>query len=349
MSVSAPRATGLRNPATKFFKYKGGEEQGWFETYNKDTKENEIVDLRDFVILDKDLFSITGFVNKTQASIISNEVRTMDDIITVKAWKDKKSEVVLQGSYKSLKETVKDNPAYKYTKSIYILWHGELCHLSLSGATFKSWIDGVESNANHEKCFISVVGHESGKQGAVKFHFAKFGVGEEIDTKTWDKMIEVDSKILQPYLEVYLKGNGSSTTGSAPTEYHQESEGFDTSNWREVKTLDGSPLGGLRYDAILELNQALIEDGKENSELYSNVGQAIYDYQDIAKTWKDKKNKEGVYLKDLKFEDVSSMLDKIPATHKARQLIEIAYDNLKPVATKASLADFDDNDDSIPF
>lgn len=348
MSISNPRATGLRNPATKFFKYKGGEEQGWFETYNRDTKENEIVDLRDFVILDKDLFSITGFVNKTQASIISNEVRTMDDIITVKAWKDKKSEVVLQGSYKSLKETVKDNPAYKYTKSIYILWNGELCHLALSGATFKSWIDGVESNANHEKCFISVVGHESGKQGAVKFHFAKFKVGKEVDAATFNNMIEVDSKVLQPYLEGYLKGNNSSTTGSSNAVEHDN--GFDTSDWREVKTLDGNPLGGLNYDAILELNQRIIEDGQENSELYANVGQALYDYQDIAKTWMDKKNKAGIYLKDLKFEEVKEMLNSIPPTHKAKQLIEIAYDNLKPIKGKASLEDFDETEGmDIPF
>src|SRR6478609_512644 len=155
MSASKPRAAGVTNPAKYHIKWKAGGDQGWFEYWDRGTKENVKMDtLDDFLICDKDLFSITGYVNRTNSSIMSNEVRTIDDLIIVKAWTkvngQNKPEVVLRGSYSELKETVKDNPAYKYTKSIYIIWNGELCRLELSGAAFASWLAEVEGNANFE-------------------------------------------------------------------------------------------------------------------------------------------------------------------------------------------------------
>jgi len=348
MSVSNPRPVGNKNPATKFFKWKGGGDQGWFEYYDRETKQNVKMDLTDFAILDKDLFSITGFVNKTKASIISNAVRSINDYITVKAWKDKQSSIVAQGSYKDLKDMVKDSRDMKYTKEIYILWQGELCHVQLFGATFASWLKDVESNADHERCFISCVGVEDGKQGNVTYKYATFEVGDPVDAKTWDQMIKVDTNILQPYLKDYLSGNGSSTAPSGETHHHEEEEEptFNTQNWREFKSLDGTPLGGLHRNAIIELNQHLIEDGQEQSELFANVGQAMFDYQTLSTTWGEKKNQAGKFIKDYTEAELKDALSKIPVTHKARQILEIAMDNMYPPSVAS---EFYDEDDDIPF
>jgi hypothetical protein len=346
MSVSAPRAQGTKNPAKKFIKYKGGGDQGYFEYYDSESKTNNRIELTDFVILDKDLFSITGFINATSSSIISNEVRTINDTLVVKSWKDKKGTIVLNGTYKDLKDTIKDSRDYKYTKCVYILFQGELCHLQLNGATFAAWLKDVEANNGHENSFISCVGHEDGKKGAVKYKYAVFEVGSEVDKATWNKMIEVDSNILQPYLEGYLKGGA---TGPSPTHEDSEPAGFDTKDWRGFASLDGTPLGALNRNAILELNQHLIEDGQEESELFANVGQAIYDYQQIQNTWGDKKNSEGKYIKDFTESELKEALTKVPQLHKARQLLEVAYENMFPKTSGSGFGDDDSEDIDIPF
>lgn len=344
MSVSQPRASTNKNPAAKFFKWKGGDEQGWFEYYDKDTKKNVRVELTDFAILDKDLFSITGFINNTQASVMSNEVRSIDDQLIVKAWKDKKAEIVLSGSYRDLKDKIKGNNSYKYTKCIYILFQGELCHVQLTGATFASWLKDVESNTDHERCFISCTGHEDGKKGNVKYKMALFEVGNPVDKATWDKMIHVDTNVLQPYLNAYLSGNGGSTAPSGET--HEAEAEFDTSDWRNFASLDGNPLGSLHRNAIIELSQHLIEDGAEDSELYANVGQAIYDYQAIQNTWSEKKNNQGKFIKDYTEAELKDALSKVPPTHKARQILEVAMDNMYPPSSEST--EFGDDDD-VPF
>lgn len=346
MSVSNPRPVGNKNPAAKFIKYRGGDEQGWFEYYCRETKKNIQIELTDFAILDKDLFSITGFINENNSSIISNEVRSIDDVITVKAWKDKQSKVILKGSYREIKDTVKNSRDMKYTKSIYILFQGELCHLQLTGATFSAWLKDVEANADHERCFISCVGAEDGKKGNVKYKFAAFEVGNPVDPKTWDQMIKMDTNILQPYLNEYLNGNGGPTVSSGPTHDDDEDGAFNTEDWRNFKSLDGTPLGALSRNAITELSQHLIEDGQEDSELYANVGQAMFDYQAISNTWGEKKNQAGKFIKDYTESELKDALTKIPPTHKARQILEIAMESMFP-DTGESFDDFDEN--SIPF
>jgi len=347
MSVSNPRPVGNKNPAVKFIKWKGGDEQGWFEYYCRETKKNIQIELTEFALLDKDLFSVTGFMNDTNSTIISNEVRSIDDIITVKAWKDKTSKVILKGSYREIKDTVKNSRDMKYTKSVYILFQGELCHLQMSGATFASWLQSVESNADHERCFISCTGAEEGKKGNVRYKFAVFEVGDPVDAKTWEQMIKVDTNILQPYLKDYLNGNGGSTVASGPThDDEDEEQTYNTDKWREFLSLDGTPLGGLHRNAIIELNQHLIEDGQEQSELFANVGQAMFDYQTLSTTWGEKKNQAGKFIKDYTEAELKDALSKIPVTHKARQILEIAMDNMYPPSVAS---EFYDDDDDIPF
>jgi len=344
MSVSQPRASTNKNPAVKFLQWKGGDEQGFFQCYDRETKKNIQVELTEFCILDKDLFGITGYVNNTQASIISNEVRSIDDHLIVKAWKDKKGEVVLSGSYRDLKEKIKGNNSYKYTKCVYILFQGELCHLQLSGASFASWLKDVEGNTDHERCFISCVGSEDGKKGNVKYKYAVFEVGKPVDKATWDKMIHVDTNVLQPYLTAYLSGNGGSTAPSGET--HEADPSYNTEDWRNFASLDGNPLGSLNRHAIIELSQHLIEDGQEDSELYANVGQAIFDYQTISNTWGEKKNQAGKFIKDYTEAELKDALSKVPPTHKARQILEIAKENMFPETASVAM---DMADDTCPF
>lgn len=343
MSASNPRKTGAKNPAIKFIRWKGGEEQGWFEYYDKDIVDPKLrnvrIELDRFLVLDKDLFSITGFIDETKTAIISNAVRGMDDKIVVKSYKDKKSAIVLSGTYAELRDEIRGSKIYKYTKEIYILFKGELCHLALAGTAFKSWIDTVEPNSKHWNSWIGVVEVKEGKKGIVKFNTPIFGVFEEAGEEDWNQVLHIDSTILQPFLEEYLKREPSSSSNSPS---HSEKE-IDTADWRNVVTPSGSKLGEMSIGSIEDLNQSLVEQDKTDSDLYQYVGHAIYEYQQVAKEWDKKKDKDGKLLKDYTLSELQTMYGKIVKAnpfHVSKLLIEAAIEAMSSVPN---------DDDDIPF
>jgi len=345
MSVSAPREQALRNPAKKFIKWKGGDEQGWFEYYDKEIEDPKLrnvkIDLGEgFQILDEDLFSITGFIDATKSNIGSNEVRGINDEIIVKSYKDKKAEIMMKGPYTVLKDQVKDSKMYHYTKCIYILFRGELCHLQISGMAFAKWLTDVQPNSNRTNRTIRHSDTEKGKQGVVKYIFPRFEVGGEVDKETWDKMLEVDSTILQPYLKSYLKSKPSDV---ATTE---EPENVDTSKWRQVKNGSGGMLGDMKIDDIRLLSEALVEDGKADTPLYSYVGQALYDYQQAVKEWDKKKDRIGRLLSDYSLDELKAVMAKVPLSNPVMLYVQAAID-AKEVSDDGFEANLDGDD--IPF
>lgn len=342
MSVSAPRKTGLKNPAVKFIKWKGARTQGYFYYYDKEIEDEKLrnvrVDLGEgFYVLDKDLFSITGFVESTKSNIISNAVREITDILIIKSYKDKKSEIVLQGPYTELKNTVKDSNIYHYTRDAYIMFRGELCHLSLSGASFASWIKEVESNSAHVNSIVRHTSNEEKMKGIVEYQQPHFEVGDKADKETWELMLKIDSEILQPYLLQYL---GAVKTGEAhaPDPESQEQQ-FDIKNWRQFKMPSGSRMCELTAYQIREYIDRLVEAGDVDGIIYDCLSQATVEYNAALKGWEARKDNGGRPLKDYSLEEIRVMLAKIPADHPAKFFLEAA-------AECKEEAELDDN---VPF
>ena len=352
MSASAPRARGLQNPATKFIKWRGGDDQGYFEYYDKTiedkAKRNIKVDLtKGFLILDEDLFSVTGYIEPTKTGVVSNEVRDINDILTVKGYTpDGKNSILLKGSYTDLKETIRGSKIYHYTKSIYIMYEGVLCHLALTGASFASWLSGVQPNSNHGRCWIKHLETQSAKKGGVKYKVPVFEVGKEATDKEWEKVVELDANVLQPFLEQYLaKGTGPESEQTTTTQHEQ----IDTTKWREQATPSGIKLGEMTNAAIQELSELLVEEGKSETALYDYVGQALYDYQSAMKVWDQKADSSGRKLSDYSLDELKAVLAKIGMSHKYSIFIQAGIEAM--VATMGpdeSFVDAGDESD-IPF
>jgi hypothetical protein len=333
MSFSKPREVN-RNPAKKFLKWKGGDDQGHFVYWDKDKQKELKLDLGEFIVLDNDLFSITGYDEPNRASIISNEVRTIDDTLIVKSWKDKKSSVVLQGPYSQLKKTISESRVYKYTRSCYILLieTGELCHIGISG--FGSYtISNPEGSGNYHNNVVVVKEIKNDKKGSVKFKYPVFAFGREITKDEADKAFETDSNVLQPYLEKYF------AKGTTDTATHTEG-GPDPANWREFEA-GGKPLCEYDKAGIENIKQELVEINDIDSDLFMAVENALSEYKLAELNWRSKKDKSGKALEEYPLSEILDLLARTPPTHPAKITLEVAAAELSAEAGFA--------DDEIPF
>ncbi len=354
MSASAPRVTAARNPAKKFIQWKGGEDQGYFAYYDKSIEKKEDrnikVDLtKGFFILDEDLFSITGFINKNKTGIVSNEVRKIEDELVVKGYPQGNGApvVLLKGPYTALKEAVKDSKDYNYTKCMYILFEGELCHLSISGATFSQWLSDVQPNSKRSKSLIMHKDTTLKRNEAVKYQVASFEVGREATPEEWEEVLRVDSEIVQPFLNQYLAKGGS----AAPANHDSVSQDqIDTSKWRDQTTPAGVKLGEMTIPAIRELSEMLVEEGKADTPLYDYVGQALYDYQEACKTWDQKKDSAGKLLSDYTIAELKALIpSKVPLSHKVALVIQAAIEAKQITESEEVPVEVLEDEDDIPF
>ena len=355
MSASAPRQEGMRNPAVKYISWKGGDDMGYFSYYDKTIEDPKLrnvkIDLsKGFFILDKDLFSITGYDEPNKSNIISNEVRELTDRLVIKAYKDKKATILHTGSYTELKDVVKNSNILHYTRSVYILVKSELgqwelCHIAMSGSAFKSWIEDVENNSSHADSLICHSSTEEGKKGIVKYKFPRFTLERKATVEEWDKVVEVDRDILQPYLDQYLKKNKVGTPSTHEDE--QEAKAFDINNWREFKVpTTGTKLCDLDFDTLRQISDKLAEDGEFESDLFNCVSQAQIDWSKAHKEWKDKKNQAGKKLEDFTAEELKETISKVPTSNKYYIYLACALEE----KTKAEHVEVEVmGDEDIPF
>lgn len=340
MSLSKPRNTGVSNPAKKFIKWKGSAEPdkgGFFAYYDKESKKDIKVDLsKGFVVLDQDLFSVTGYRDRDKTMFASNEVRTIHDKITIRSYKDGKSSIDREGTYSEMKEQIKDINHLGYTKSIYIFLDGELCHLALKG---KSIVEFGSVKGHEDSKLIVHNGHKEGMAGTNKFVYPLFEVGADIPESVMEKAVEVDAKILQPHLERYLGGS------SAPQETHsQEAPSFDSKRWREFQAQNGKALGAMSRQEIFEIHESLVENNDTDGDFYACVGQALYDYQQAQKNWTSVEDKSKRKLSDYSLQELRDVYAKLPFNHEFKIMVEVAMD----AQESASQGD-DYDEDSIPF
>lgn len=201
MSRSNPTA---KNPAERFFQWRGGEEGGGRLTwYDKESEKEVEVELPfSFLVLDE-LSTITGFSEKDHSGFWSNEVRNlMTDPLYVKT----KGGVVATGLYGAISEAIKSKGA-RYAKSVYIAFkndEGELAigNLKIAGAALTVWIE-FQKKFNVMECAVYISDKpKAGKKGTNKYWIPVFE-GQKVNDASAKASDKLDQE-LQQYLGNYF-------------------------------------------------------------------------------------------------------------------------------------------------
>jgi hypothetical protein len=223
MSVSQPR---LENPCKKFIDFHG--KTGKFTYFDKTKGEKgENVELTIdpkgmyFIVLDE-LSSITGFNEKNQCGIYSNEVHYLnEEILTVKTFK---GNIKYVGKYADIKNDIKAIGG-KFCKSVYAMLLGvtpELVCFNFYGASFASWMD---KKFDTNKFCVLVNSFGKGKKGNNEYLYPEFKALKLPDAKKalWDQAIEMD-KVLQNFFVDYKANKASAAEEVTEVVKEQEDE-----------------------------------------------------------------------------------------------------------------------------
>jgi hypothetical protein len=203
MSRSNPRIESS-NPCKKFIEWNA--EKGHFQFYNKETKQDEIINLERFLFLDN-LYTIGGFNPKHKRGIYSNEIHSIkDETLNVRVFGN--DDVSIVGTYSNIKEKL---PAgAKFYSSIYLMFNSSIVNIKLKGSALNTWIEFCKSNKSYQLDAIIFKGKSDLKtNGATKYYDPIFSLAEstpEEDTKA----IELD-KELQDYFKGYKEGKTTPT------------------------------------------------------------------------------------------------------------------------------------------
>jgi hypothetical protein len=121
-------------PAAKYLEW--ASEQGKFKYYDKDKKENILIDIPRFLVL-MQFHTVKGWHDPSQSAIYSNEVKLIrTQEMEVKAFK---GGLIAKGIYKEVKDRIVQAGGH-YVKSIYIMIEGgEVWNLQLKGAVVQEW------------------------------------------------------------------------------------------------------------------------------------------------------------------------------------------------------------------
>lgn len=198
----------IPNPAKgRFWEWKS--DLKTFRRWNKETGQQETMDLPfTFIVLDA-LQTIKGFSDEHNAGIWANEIRnTQTDLLTVRT----KGGVLGHGLY----QHVKGITGARYTRSLYIAYkeNGELVtgNLQLIGGANGAWIEFTDKHKIYG-IGITVTGAEAKKNKAITYNVPVFEITPATE-ETITKAIELD-KELQVYLKAYLSRSGE-ITGEMP-------------------------------------------------------------------------------------------------------------------------------------
>lgn len=336
MSISRPKEKQQKNPAVKFIKWKSGIDQGYAEYYDKEAKKNIQIELKNFAVLDQDLFSVTGFLDALNCGLSSNEVRTNKELITVRGYKDGKAFTHATGSYDELKERIQSSREMNRTKCIYLFMDKEILHLQLSGSGYAAWIEYVEGPGHAEGHWLSLNGTKKGKKGAVHWVSPTFEAGETFSDDDINKLVAIDSEILQPYLKDYFARDVASSqsiqvehVGYTPSEVVTPASDCGEYSWMSYE-YKGKLLGLCNQEELTSLASELLMEGENQTEEYKQIACGLKAYRDTGETWADKKDRDGRALSDYSEQELTVLLAKVSADNPARILMSIAlaqFDN----------------------
>lgn len=197
--------SGNTNPASKFLSWKSQHQK--FAYYDKEKKENIFIEMPFKFLAISRYKTVKGWNQKKEGSIISNEVKSLNDEIRVNFYpKNGDKYEICRGPWVDIKETV-DNWDGKYTESVYVMLpDGELANLQLSGASLSTWFEFQKNQT--DKFFdnwVVINGFKEGKQGAVTFTYPVFEWGSTLKTEE-QKLAEGVDKKIEDY-EAHYFGN----------------------------------------------------------------------------------------------------------------------------------------------
>lgn len=343
---------------------------GQFFRYDKEAEENVLVKMKPFVVLDKDLFTLEGYLKQFKKFCQSNEVRTVEDELVVRVFNDDKT-ILCRGKYTDIKEEAYE-AGCKYTRRVYIKFKGEseICQLSFSGGALSKWMEDVESQDHKlQTHYVKFTGSEKGKIGdTTLFYSPRFEVGDEINEEDIGLAEECDRK-LQEFLDDYLEKDHTQTPEYDREETNTDSWAFVEHDDRELKDFSLKELNSLRED--------LESKNQEDSTLYQFVCRGIHEKQkqseDAEKTeQKPKKKKTDLFKKKKKAEKPDdSWKDLVFPDEDETKLGDLDLDDLKEALSEMDEdkevqktypelykglqqaikwhAEQDDDEDNIPF
>lgn len=202
MSLSQPS---IKNPATRFMQWRGGEEGGGRVTYwDKEAEQEVEVALPfSFIVLDE-LNTITGFSERDQSGFWSNEVRSLqNDQLVVRT----KSSIKERGKYADIADKIKAGGA-KYAKSVYVAFKddsGELAigNIKIAGAALTAWIE-FEKKFDVSQCAVFITETPKRAKKGKNTYFVPVFEGQNMSETTKSEAVKLDEE-LQQYLNSYFQ------------------------------------------------------------------------------------------------------------------------------------------------
>lgn len=240
MSFSTGFKEGMQNPCKIFIEFKPDE--GKFKYWDKEQKENIEVSLEQFIILDDNLFTITGYSKELDTGVFSNEVRNVkNDVITV-CYRPKKGttrQELFKGTYENIKADVNNLVGRSgYTASVYILVPkcyigGEgnewvIANIKFVASSLNTWINFRNENRNkfstNSVCFTGTT-DKTKKAGKSTIEWTEpiLELGKELNDNLKEIAKEEDIH-LQEYLSEYLKADTPNDPLDQTPEFNPEDE-----------------------------------------------------------------------------------------------------------------------------
>lgn len=214
MSRSNP-VDGIKNPATRWFDWAGGNEGGYFKFYDKDAKQNVKVPLPFTFLLLDELSTIKGWHEASESGIYSNEVRdTRQETLVVRAFKGGE---LASGIYTSIRDSVIAKGGH-YVASLYLAYkEGDelrIGNLSLKGAAAGAWMEFKRASPSRKDSAgksvrgyfvdaVKIAEFEQAKKGATVYRVPKFALSP-VSEATNQQAAALDLE-LQSFLSEYLK------------------------------------------------------------------------------------------------------------------------------------------------
>lgn len=214
MSRSNP-TDGVRNPATRWFTWAGGGDQGYVEWYDKEAKVNRKVEgAFTFLLLDE-LSTVKGWHEPSESGIYANEVRDLrQETLVVKSFKGGE---LAAGLYADIRDKIVAKGGH-YHGSAYIAYKDgdelKIGNFGLKGAALSAWMEfkkkaEVKKGANGKplKAYfvdaVTITGFADGKKGGTKFRTPVFGF-KAVGEATNQQAVALDVE-LQAFFADYLK------------------------------------------------------------------------------------------------------------------------------------------------
>ena len=197
-------STGNSNPAELFISWSSKHQK--FVHYDKENKTNVLIDLPFRFLAISKYITVTGWNQKKEFSIIGNEVKSIEDELTVNAYKKggNGKELLAKGDWKSISDKMEMEKG-KFTQSVYaMLPDGQLVNIKLMGASLSTWF---EFQKNQTDMFfdnwVVVNAFKEGVNGSVQYTYPVFEWGTSLDAPS-QKRAEIADKKIAAYEESYF-------------------------------------------------------------------------------------------------------------------------------------------------